>query len=178
MGHHYLLWATGADRPGIVAAVARVLYENKCNIEDSSMQQLGAEFGILLIFSSENSMTSNRSKSLFKSVAKKFSLAINVKAIQHRLAKDSIEQSKLLLVTLHGADRPGLVYTLTATLAKHRFNITDLMTHRTPGKKPGYVLFVEGEFRGHRARLEKELSALARRLATRIQLRSITPAAI
>jgi len=52
MSHHYVLWAFGADRPGIVSGITEVLFKNKCNLEDSSMMRLGSEFGVLLIFSS------------------------------------------------------------------------------------------------------------------------------
>jgi glycine cleavage system transcriptional repressor len=86
-------------------------------------------------------------------------------------------RKNLYLVSLHGADRPGLVYKLTAALAKHKFNISDLMTHRTAsGPKAGYVLLVEGELpgRGHSMPLERELEKLAKTLSTRIQIRPLS----
>jgi len=39
----------GADRPGIVAAVSRVLLDLGCNIEDSSMSRLHGEFMMMLV---------------------------------------------------------------------------------------------------------------------------------
>ena len=47
----YALTAIGRDRPGIVAAVTKALYEHDCNIEDSSMTILEDEFAIILIMS-------------------------------------------------------------------------------------------------------------------------------
>ncbi|MBI5345287.1 MAG: ACT domain-containing protein, partial [Deltaproteobacteria bacterium] len=47
----YALTAVGRDRPGIVAAVTKALYDHACNIEDSTMTRLEDEFAIILIMS-------------------------------------------------------------------------------------------------------------------------------
>jgi glycine cleavage system transcriptional repressor len=178
--YHYLLWATGADKPGIVAAVTRTLFEKNCNIEESSMLRLGSEFAVLLIFSSAAKYSPAQANGFFKTATKKYALSVGVKGLSKsraafRSAKD------LFLVSLHGADRPGLVYRLTSTLAKHRFNITDLITHRTAkGKQPGYILFVEGELpsRGSLGALRRELDSLAKELSTRIAIRPLEGSSI
>ncbi|HMU75390.1 MAG TPA: ACT domain-containing protein, partial [Elusimicrobiota bacterium] len=36
----YLLTAAGGDRPGLVAAVTRSLFDHGCNLEDSAMTRL------------------------------------------------------------------------------------------------------------------------------------------
>ncbi|MBF0285558.1 MAG: amino acid-binding protein, partial [Magnetococcales bacterium] len=46
---HALLTLAGKDRPGIVAAISRVLYETGCNIEDSSMTRLRGQFTMMLM---------------------------------------------------------------------------------------------------------------------------------
>ena len=52
MQKKYIMTAFGKDRPGIVADVTQVLYENGCNLEDTSMSMLSDEFTINLLFSS------------------------------------------------------------------------------------------------------------------------------
>lgn len=181
MIHHYLLWATGADRTGIVAAVAQVLYEQKCNIEDSSMLRLGSEFVVLLIFSSPQKHSPSKITSFFKTVEKKYSLALGVKTLTKQQAAFRPAAKNLYMISLHGADRPGLVYRLTKLLARHKFNVTDLVTHRTTqGPRQGYVLFVEGELPSEKAlpAIERDLAALEQKLATRIQIRSVEAQAI
>ena len=49
MANYALLTANGKDRPGIVAAIARVLLESDCNIEDSQMARLGPDFACMLV---------------------------------------------------------------------------------------------------------------------------------
>lgn len=52
MSKKFLLTAFSKDRPGIVADISQVIYENECNLEDSAMTNLAGEFAILLLFSS------------------------------------------------------------------------------------------------------------------------------
>ncbi|OQY02939.1 MAG: hypothetical protein B6I22_12635 [Desulfobacteraceae bacterium 4572_123] len=52
MSKKFLLTAFCKDRPGIVADISQVIYENECNLEDSAMTNLAGEFAILLLFSS------------------------------------------------------------------------------------------------------------------------------
>jgi glycine cleavage system transcriptional repressor len=59
----YLLTAAGRDRPGLVAAVSKILFEEGCNLEDSAMTRLQGEFAILLILSGPGSNGTNLKKS-------------------------------------------------------------------------------------------------------------------
>lgn len=49
MEQKFIMTAFGKDRPGIVAEIARIIYENKCNLEDSSMGRLADEFTLILL---------------------------------------------------------------------------------------------------------------------------------
>ncbi|MEJ2698080.1 MAG: ACT domain-containing protein, partial [Desulfuromonadales bacterium] len=53
MEHRFIMTAFGEDRPGIVADVTRILYENGCNLEDSTMTLLADEFSLILLFSAQ-----------------------------------------------------------------------------------------------------------------------------
>src|SRR5262245_31384377 len=107
MRQHFLLSATGPDRPGIVAALSKKLFDAGCNLEDSSMTRLGSEFAILLILSGPSSFASD--SSVFREVARRFSLAVSVRKISAREATTPRARARQL-VSVHGADRPGLVY--------------------------------------------------------------------
>ncbi len=41
----------GKDRPGFVADISQVIYENGCNLEDSTMTGVSDEFALILLFS-------------------------------------------------------------------------------------------------------------------------------
>jgi len=167
MSYHYILWATGEDRAGIVADVAHELYLKKCNLEDSAMMRLGSEFGILLIFSSKNKLSN--SEELIKRLRRKKRVNVGLKPISASNARFQIPKNPSYLVSVHGQDKPGLVFHVANLLRKYRFNITDLNTHRTvSGPKPGYILIIEGEIpsKSRAKKLETALKKLQKSLKT------------
>jgi glycine cleavage system transcriptional repressor len=50
MEKKFIMTAFSKDRPGIVADITEALYENKCNLEDSTMTNILDEFAIILLF--------------------------------------------------------------------------------------------------------------------------------
>ncbi|HMU95535.1 MAG TPA: ACT domain-containing protein [Elusimicrobiota bacterium] len=140
----YLLTAAGGDRPGLVAAVTRSLFDHGCNLEDSAMTRLQGEFAILLIFSGPPS-TAPLEKTL-KRLGKKTGLVTHVKSLSGRETRSPRRAAEGVLVSVYGADRPGIVFHVTDRLARAKVNITDLSTHRTSaGKSAGYILYIEAE---------------------------------
>ncbi len=47
MSKKFLLTAFSKDRPGIVADISQLIYENGCNLEESAMTNLAGEFAML-----------------------------------------------------------------------------------------------------------------------------------
>jgi glycine cleavage system transcriptional repressor len=177
MTNHYLLWATGQDRPGIVAGVTKELFLIGCNIEDSSMMRLGSEFGVLLIFSTEKNLAPETVRSSFDLLSHRMGLSLDVKKISPAQARFKPTSQNPYSVAVHGSDRPGIVYEVTKLLAHEKFNITDLSTHRTSNRKnPGFILIIEGEFAASKIpMLKKKLATLGRKIETKITLNSIAP---
>ena len=50
MEKKFIMTAFSKDRPGIVADVTEVIYENGCNLEDTTMTNMLDEFAIILLF--------------------------------------------------------------------------------------------------------------------------------
>lgn len=136
------------------------------------MTRLSGEFAILLVVAAPDRADLSRLQAL-----KKSGLFVNLTPLPANAPRGAVRAKTLCLVTVHGADRPGIVYRVTEVLAQNRVNITDLSTHRTtPGKgAPGYILYVEGE--APRAlplpRLQKALAAAARSLGVRVSVKPI-----
>ena len=51
MEQRYVMTAFAKDRPGIIAAVSRLIYETGCNLEDTTMTRLLDEFAMVILFS-------------------------------------------------------------------------------------------------------------------------------
>ncbi|MBL8024587.1 MAG: ACT domain-containing protein [Elusimicrobia bacterium] len=152
----YLLTAAGKDQAGLVAAVSKILLQEGCNLEDSAMTRLQGEFAILLIFSGPPTIRSLETK--VKGLGKKLGLTVHLKTVSDQGSRKKTTAGDRVLVSVYGADRPGIVHQVTEFLAKAKVNLSDLSTHRTEskGNPSGYILYLEGETTGRTTPLDLE----------------------
>lgn len=138
--HELAVTAIGADRPGIVAAVARVLHERGGNLEDSAMTILGGHFAIVLLVATEDGPEDLR-QALATATAE-LGLTISVStADSERHAADPTH-----LLSVYGADKPGIVAGVTSALAEVGANIVDLETQVIGADAdPVYAMAIELE---------------------------------
>lgn len=141
-----LVSASGEDRPGIVAAVTRVLYELGCNLEDSAMTRLEGAFAMLVIARVDREKLSAL-EAQFARVGHDLGLSFHVKQMSAAEAVRPVEGGVPFIISLYGADRPGLVYRVAELLAERGVNISDVETHRSEGEGRGplYQLVLEVE---------------------------------
>jgi glycine cleavage system transcriptional repressor len=138
----YALSAIGRDRPGIVAEVTGTLLRHGVNIADSQMAILGGHFAMMLVLetSRRTDLVALRA-GLEESRAKLELEAISLSAIDAAQAR--IDEPSHV-VTLYGADHPGIVNAVTSALAERRVNITDLDTHLIGEEgEPVYMMILE-----------------------------------
>jgi glycine cleavage system transcriptional repressor len=130
--------AMGTDRPGIVAAVARVLHEHGGNIEDSAMTILGGRFSLVLLVDSDDG--ADELEAALQAATADLGLHLDVAAAGE--ARDAAAATHLLSV--YGNDHPGILAGVATALAEAHANITDLSS-RVIGasEEPVYALVVE-----------------------------------
>ncbi len=124
----FALTAIGRDRIGIVAAVTKALYEHRCNIEDSSMTILEDEFAMILIMTMPEKGNVKPLRAELVGVEKSMGLTIHLKEIPWEKGVEAKRPSSNYIITLHGADKAGIVYKTAALLSEKGINITDLET--------------------------------------------------
>ncbi|MDP9021142.1 MAG: ACT domain-containing protein [Actinomycetota bacterium] len=130
--------AIGADRPGIVAAVAEVLRDRGGNLEDSAMTILGGQFAIMLLVATDDTAQDLRA-ALDEAVAP-LDLELTVTPVEE--GRDSADATHILSV--YGTDRPGILAAVARTLADLGINITDVSTRMLPPEdKPVYAMALE-----------------------------------
>ena len=122
----------GPDRTGIVADVAEALAEVGANLTDSTMTRLRGHFTMTLI------CTGPDAGDVEKALAPLGGLLATVRAVEPEADADAAGEP--YLVSVHGADRLGIVAAVTRVVAAAGGNITDLTT-RLVG--PLYVLVAE-----------------------------------
>lgn len=175
MAKLWIVTAVGSDRPGIVAQVTKALYRLGCNLEDSAMTRLGGEFAIMLVCSSPASLSEARVEAALAPLARRLRLSLQAKPI--KAAASHRASARTYLISVYGADRPGIVWRISELLAGRRVNISDLSTRRTAGSGRGslYQMMLEVELPPGlaSASLERALRQLAKRLKVEVRLQPL-----
>ena len=135
---HLALSAVGLDRPGIVAAVSRVLFERGANLEDSRMALLGGQFAMMLIVSVSDDADVDALENGLADATGNMDLVITLRRVEETSTHPA---GTPYVVTVYTADRPGIVAGVTAALAEHGANIVDLATHVAEGGV--YIMVIE-----------------------------------
>lgn len=136
----YMLTLVGEDRPGIVAKVTHALFEGGCNLGEASMARLGGSFTILMMVRPPDG--AKAVEEVVRPVAESLGLRLHVDAMAgglHRHVEPDVR------ISVHGADRAGIVAQVTGALAEAGLNITDLESDVAGSEeKPIYILHIEG----------------------------------
>lgn len=157
----------GHDRPGIIAQAADALADSSMNLEDSSMTLLRGHFAMTLICAG-TATVADVERAL--APLADGSLTVDVRELSADAGIRSTTGSTHL-VTVHGADRLGIVARLAGVVAAAGGNITDLTT-RLAGDL--YVLLAEVELDpAATQRLEADLAAAAADLGVGVTLRQV-----
>jgi len=125
----------GHDRPGIIAETTGVLAELGLNIEDSTMTLLRGHFAMMLI--TDGPAGAGTVEESLGALTADGSLSVSVREVP---AETVTSRGSAYLLSVHGGDRPGIVSTVIAEVARVGGNITDLTT-RLAGEL--YVLIAE-----------------------------------
>jgi len=155
--------ALGPDRPGVVAALTQVLLAGSGNLEDASMHQLSGQFAMTLVVSVPGNADSVRAE--LEPVGERLGLLISVREVA---GVDVEAPGDSYVVSVHGADRPGIVHRVAGAIAEAGGNITDLSTRLAGGL---YVLVAEIDLTGDPAPLADVLADLGRELGVDARLR-------
>ncbi|MFL5844175.1 MAG: glycine cleavage system protein R [Solirubrobacteraceae bacterium] len=156
--------AIGPDRPGIVAAVTRVLLEHGANIADSHMGLLSGRFSMMLVVEVPDGLRERRFAGDLEAAAR----GLGLDAIHAEYVGDGVEAAPPThVVTVYGADHPGIVAAVTEALAAGGASVTDLRT-RLAGELYVMTLEVSG---GEGA--EEALRAVAEAQSLDVTVRAI-----
>jgi glycine cleavage system transcriptional repressor len=129
--------AVGADRPGIIARVTRVLYEHGGNLEDSSMTILGGHFAIMLLVDAPTDAETLETE--LAQATRDLGLVVTVRPV----GPGSDSRPATHVLSVYGSDRPGIVHAVTQALAGADVNVTDLTTRVIDGERAVYAMMLE-----------------------------------
>ena len=131
----------GNDRPGIVAGVSKALFDAGCNLEDVSSTILRGHFSMVLLVEAPDDLPAPALEEKLGGVAGDLELTILARPVEET-SQDVVAPTHM--VSVYGADKPGIVFHVTELLAARGANITDL-TSRVIGDEddPVYALMLE-----------------------------------
>jgi Glycine cleavage system regulatory protein len=145
MDHFAIVTAFGEDRPGIVALMADGLYQLGCNIEDTCMTRLRGEFTMMLVVRLPEGIDAETIGNRLTAYTASLDLAVLCRSLPDQAAaRQAALEVPTFMLSVYGADHPGIVAQVARTVAQHRGNITDMNTRVIgSGKVPVYVMVLE-----------------------------------
>lgn len=171
----------GPDQPGIVAAIGRILYKHKCNIEDSTMTRLAQEFAVILIITIPDDVPFADLQREFSTMEETHEMTVMLKPLPRHLELGAHEPKNPYMLSVAGNDQAGITFHVSQKLAEMEINITDLNAQVIPGDDgPVYIMMVEVDI-PHGIALEtvkSELRKLSETIGVEIQLRPLEAVAL
>lgn len=177
----FALSAIGRDRPGIVAGVSGALLRQGANIEDSRMAILGGNFTMMLIVSTPEGADADALRRELHETGAELGLAaltLEDVAAEHGFIRPEPSH----VVTVYGADHPGIVHSVASTLAAAGVNVVDVATHllAEEGEQSVYAMMMEVDLPAalDPERLEAELRETADREHLDVSVRAVEAEAL
>ncbi len=144
MSKKFLLTAFSKDRPGIVADLSQVIYENGFNLEDSSMTNLAGEFAVLLLLSSPSAVDNVDVQEKLSTECRRLERDKGITAFIRPVSKETPEfKSNILTKTIHveGLDQAGIVYKVSRFFADNNINISTLDAEVKSSPESGAAIY-------------------------------------
>lgn len=144
MSKKFLLTAFSKDRPGIVADLSQVIYENGYNLEKSSMTYLADEFAILLLISTSG-LDEGDAQEKLSSECRRLERDKGITAFIRPVSKEVPKpKTDFVTKTIHveGLDQAGIVYKVSKFLADSNINISTLTTEMKLAPESGAAMYV------------------------------------
>jgi len=166
-----LLSISGHDRPGIVRDVSEALLNVNANIEDSSMTALRGRFTMMLIVSLSEDSKLGELKATLADLEQRTGLSVQSQPVTDDEAHHTPPEPDHV-VTVSGADKPGIVHDVTDCLAKLGVSIVDLSTRLGEGGKQGpvYMMALEVAVGDQVEAMRQQLAEVSGRLQVDVEV--------
>lgn len=144
MSKKFLLTAFSKDRPGIVADISQLIYENGCNLEDSAMTNLAGEFAILLLFSPLSVENEDDFQEKLSGECRRLERDKGITAfIRPVSSEEPKSKTSIHTKTIHveGLDQAGIVFKVSRFLADNNINISTLNSEVKLSPESGAAIY-------------------------------------
>lgn len=145
MSKKFLLTAFSKDRPGIVADISKVIFENGYNLEDSSMTYLAGEFAILILLSAPSTLAEKEVMENLSSECRRLEREKMITAYIRPISSETAQlkaDTTMKTISVEGLDQAGIVYKVSKFLADSKINIRTLDSEIRLSPQSGAALYV------------------------------------
>lgn len=171
MTRTFAVTAVGRDRPGIVAAVTEALFEAGCNLSDVSSTILQGHFAMTMVVEAPEGTDPQRLQRDLGALEDRIGTVVHVWSVD---ATHSRTTPSTHVVSVYGADRPGIVYRASSALAANGVNVTALTSRTLEGDEPVYTLLLEVAG-GDLDKAHEDLRRLSEELSVDVTVHPIEP---
>ena len=140
MDKRFIMTAFSKDRPGIVADVTEVIYENGCNLEDSTMTSMLDEFAIILLFTGQGERLEEQLSGDCRRLEREKDITAFIRPVE---AEDKGKPVDITTKTINveGIDQTGIVFKISRFLANHNINIESPTSRRFTSPESGTAFY-------------------------------------
>src|SRR3989442_14065803 len=128
----FVLTAIGKDRPGIVADLAEMVYELGCNLETSSMINLGSEFATMVLLSGQGDDLGQRLHMACKHLEYETGMAVFIKPVEAGAAPASSPGARPYRGGTMGEGKARILARAPRAIAHARGHILGHTSHLKP----------------------------------------------
>jgi glycine cleavage system transcriptional repressor len=140
MTQRFIMTAFGKDRPGIVADVTRILFENGCNLEENSMTLLADEFTLILLFAAKGEEIEERLSRECRRLERDKGISAFLRPLEAR--RGSAPAAATTTLHVEGMDQAGIVFKISQFLADRGINIVDLKSTVKASPESGAAIYL------------------------------------
>jgi glycine cleavage system transcriptional repressor len=171
-----VITGAGRDRVGIVAELADFLFQLGCNLLDSSMTLLRGEFALILMATLPENMDVDELRARLAGLQEKLVLNFAVRELSLEELAEQDTPSWPFIISVYGADKPGIVAGITRKLAELKINVTDVQTKSVSRDgREVFVMMLEVTSPAETAAptLQSQLTSFAANLGVAISVREL-----
>jgi glycine cleavage system transcriptional repressor len=145
MSKKFLMTAFSKDRPGIVADISQVIFENGCTLEDSAMTNLSDEFALILLFSPLSSDQANDLEERLSAECRRLErdkgISAFIRPVEVQAPAQAVADTYSKQIEVEGFDQAGIVYKVSRFLADNNINITRLNSRVSHSPESGAAIY-------------------------------------
>lgn len=125
LSREYVVTVTAKDRPGIIAAITRAMAALGGNVDELSQTVMRGYFTILLCARFPERASSATVRTAIEAEGALLGLSVTVRDTADDTQSAPSSRSDRYVLTVQGADRPGIIAQVTTYLASQDINIED-----------------------------------------------------